>query len=182
MIQCPQCGNDGSIQKVSAIWMAGTQNVMTSGPTTGMGMTTNGVVHVMGTTVQSGVSQTLLARRLAPPPMPEKPKNSCVWYGVCVIFPFTLLIAKIPTWIRIIIGILTILFYILIKTAITYNNDFLGMMIMITIYLAMYILGFIGLSKGSDRQNKAYNINMQNWYREMEEWNKLYYCYNTFAN
>jgi len=176
MIICPKCGNDGSIAKVSAIWARETGIVTTSGPTTGIGMTSNGSpAFVVGTTSQSGISQSILAKKLAPPQMPTKKANSCIWYGLGLIFPLFFLFAHTPKWTKIVIGVLFIIIGILAAINGGGNADYIGY-IAFPASAAIYILGFIGLSKGSDRQKKELEEKMDSWHREYAEWNKLYYC------
>ena len=165
---CPKCGNDGSIRKVSAIWADGTREMNSSGPTTGMGMAPDGSpVFVMGTTHQSGISQTYLAQKLAPPHKPTSPTNSCLIYGLCLIFPPIFIFAHTPKWTKIAIGI--ILIFMLILSTFTKDQSYIG----IPLVFISWILGFIGLSKGSDIPEEE----MDSWNKEIAEWNKLYYCF-----
>ncbi len=63
---CPKCGS-ASTQKLSAIYEAGTATIQTGSTHLGVGLTGDGFVPVLGSSSTSGVQQSELAKRAAPP-------------------------------------------------------------------------------------------------------------------
>ena len=72
-IICPQCNKDDMIQKVKAVYSGGVSSGQYSGTSVGIGISTkDGTPTVVsGNTNIAGTSQTLLSRRLSPPPQPS---------------------------------------------------------------------------------------------------------------
>lgn len=80
---CPVCKQIDRVEKVSAVYEAGTSIGAYSGDTVGVGLA-GGVVGVgMAQTNMSGTTQTNRSLRLAPPPQPPPPQGeSCLFGGL----------------------------------------------------------------------------------------------------
>lgn len=73
IIVCPVCKKDDRIQKVSAIYAAGTTSGSFAGPSVGgaLPMGSGDPSLLAGYSQLNGTQQTMLSRKLAPPPRPS---------------------------------------------------------------------------------------------------------------
>lgn len=86
-IACPTCGKDDQIQKVSVIFESGTQTLggTVGGGGAGINLSTGHVSLGGGGGGLSGVQQSVLAQKLAPPASPqrhEKRVGGAILFGV----------------------------------------------------------------------------------------------------
>jgi hypothetical protein len=154
MIECPKCHSDEFIQKVSAVYSAGTGSY--SAPSTT-------VVNVggkwgTGVTFASGQTTTQLASKVAPPIEPLKPSHPFKYYlgWICTIIFF------LP------------LCYMIVLVPGNYPGECLSVSIIIL------IVGIINIFFGSSEQKERLTIfeqEHQNWKRLIAQWDRMYYCH-----
>lgn len=82
-LDCPKCGS-ASTQKLSAIFEAGTATIQTGSTHLGVGLSGDGLVPVLGSSSTSGVQQSELAKRAAPP---AKKGIGCGEIGAVLVAP-----------------------------------------------------------------------------------------------
>jgi hypothetical protein len=149
-IICPQCSKDDMIQKVSAIYSAGTASGSFSGPTGGIAAPIgSGKPSIVGGyTTLRGRTQTALSTKLSPPAKPKPPSSAGGWLFVIV---------------------LVLISFALIGTGGT--TAFFGV---------LFLIGAIGVgvlgSKGEASKRQRYETLTVRWTNALAAWNRLYYC------
>lgn len=148
-IVCPQCGNDNSIQRVSAVVAGGTSTGSFSGPSGAITYSDGKVGSAGGYTTLSGGSSTNLAKMLAMSPIPQ---------SRLIIIPALLLILGIY----------------LVGTGISIHDTegcLTGPGIIMLIISIVWIMSNIS-------HNKDINIiEKPNWDLYKTRWDQLYYCH-----
>ena len=152
-IVCPECGKDDMIQKVSAIYSGGVSTTSYQQPVAIQ--TKDGTFY--GNVNKTAVNSTTLAKRLAPPPEPQFPDQSCLG---CMFF--VLLIGG--TWAGIYIYSYIFRGY----------YPLIGFVFMVGVPgTLIYILNKIFIAP----RRKVYNENtLPKWKKAQQEWLELYYC------
>lgn len=178
MIVCPQCGNDSSIQKVSAIVTGGTNRISSSGQTTGIGITFKGdPAIVTGATHTYGISQSVLARTLTPPPKPQIQKISGFWYiAPFIFFMITVWFAPISKGMKTAIAITFAIGMALTMCINQNNNGDVGLPLIVVWLIILLVIYYVGLSKEIEKQKNLETL-LPLWQKSMDKWNNLYYCH-----
>jgi hypothetical protein len=150
--KCPVCGKDGRIQKVSAIYAVGTSSGIFAGPSVGgaLPIGSGDPSLLAGYSQLSGTQQTLLSRKLAPPPRPASGPS----FGA-VLF-------------------LTGLFLVAFSVLLIGMNDIFRVFGVFVLVLGAGVLVVWWIvararSPGPKRDMVAFE-------RRMARWNRLYYC------
>ncbi len=159
-IVCPQCENDNSIQRVSAVVAGGTSTGSFSGPTGAVTYSDGKIGSAGGYTTLSGGSSTALAKMLALPMRPQKIfSNSCNGTILIVLFLFLVLIG-----ISMVIGSLS-----------NANYDSLGCALPFGILFTLgSMIAIIAINK---RDARIESTELPFWETYKARWEKLYYCH-----
>jgi hypothetical protein len=149
---CPQCDNDDSIQRVSAVVAGGTSTGSFSGPTGALTYSDGKVGTAGGYTTLSGSSSTNLAKLLA---LPKKPNADASQGGV-------------------ILGIILVLIALalILGGASMRDGD--------CIIVSGIVILIIGISMIGSNINNIQEINSfkkPNWEIFKKKWEQLYYCH-----
>jgi hypothetical protein len=103
-MDCPQCKSDNT-QKLSIIYDAGTQNIKTSSSTFGSGVGRGGVGIGSAHTTTTGTSQSVMAKKLAPPPKKSYALVSGLSIlGLILFFAGQMVLGLIPIGIALLLG------------------------------------------------------------------------------
>jgi hypothetical protein len=155
---CPVCKQIDRVEKVSAVYEAGTSIGTYAGGTVGVGLA-GGVVGVgMAQTSMTGMNQTNRSLRLAPPPQPAPPQGeSCLFGGLL----FLCLVGG------------------LIGVGIIPSGDNPTRLIGAGLFVAC-IAGFVSLvvvaNKNSRIRKATHAQQIARWRQAVASWERLYYC------
>ncbi len=167
---CPKCQRNDMVQKVSAIYHGGFSEVVTSGPTAGMGMSGGKFVPVVGYGTQRGYSQTSLSQRLAPP---ARPSNiSGIWYIMPFLFNLILPFAPVKDK-RYVVPLVVMYLSFCGMGNQNAGQAVLFLFVMLGALVASLIMYYQSLSKGRALSAQEEGV----WSKEIDEWNRLYYCF-----
>ncbi|MBM3180072.1 MAG: hypothetical protein FJZ86_06935 [Chloroflexi bacterium] len=178
-IECPICGKDDALQKVSSIVSGGTVRGSFSGPSGGVSYSGGNWGTVSGYTSLSGSTSTDLARLLSPP---REPHTSFVNSGAPCIFLLVLLgcFFAAPIWSPIWYGVdlLSLL------SPESYSGErgvalfFIGLAAVFGVIYALLWVGGIAYSKSQNKkESEKYSREKVIWDSAIEKWVRLYYCH-----
>lgn len=183
-IKCPDCGKDDQIRKVSSIYSDGrtdtvltgvSRNVSVAVPTNSKSTSYVGVGS--SNTTLTGVSQSGLSAKLAPPREPEKKGMGC-WWLVLLGGGVLGFLAPIQTKRKSQMGIAFVVIVIFLPIVIIQNYDSpLMTIIAFGACLAYYVIYFLALTEETPRIESEYRKEMQIWNSKISRWDRLYYCY-----
>lgn len=184
-IACPDCGKDDRIRKVSSIYSEGRTGTVFTGSSTNVNVAApvkSGSKSYVGVgksnTTITGMSQSGLSARLAPPQTPEKKGMGCWWLvlmGGGILGFFAPIQSKRKTQMGIAFVVLLIFLPIFIL-----QEGSISPIIPIIAFgasLAFYILYILGLVEENPRFEHDHQEEMQIWNRKISQWDELYYCY-----
>jgi hypothetical protein len=156
---CPVCKQIDRVEKVSVVHAAGTSTGAYSGGTVGIGVA-GGTIGLGGAhTNLTGMSQTNLSQRLAPPAPPPPPEGAGCFVGGLL---FLLLIAGM-------VGLETAL-----TTEIS-NTRLIAAAVVVA--CAAGFAGIITITSRSARVKKAKHAEqVARWQQAIMNWERLYYC------
>ncbi|MGA7194994.1 MAG: hypothetical protein WBW94_15315 [Anaerolineales bacterium] len=155
-IICPQCNNDDSIQRVSAVVAGGTSTGSFSGPTGALTYSDGKVGSAGGYTTLRGGSTTNLAKMLKLPPKPRTRSSALISIMFCVL---------LLTWWYVCWGLAA-------GAGITYSESCFYPVTIIMVIVAISII------YSNNKNNKSINsIEKPNWENFKKKWEQLYYCY-----
>ena len=150
---CPHCGSD-QIQRVAAIYEAGTSAINTETLGMGVGYSQGGFVPALGSASTEGVQQSELVSRLAPPGYE----------------PALKMIIVMPVVLSVLWGLLVI--------AVAFVLDLIGIDSAGSAIKPLWILGSLGLAALSIRAGlRMARYNRENWPQDMESWRAEWYCH-----
>lgn len=155
---CPVCKKDDRITKISAIYSGGYSSGSYQGPSTSLSTSLNdGHSYVSGGySTLTGSSQTMLSRKLAPPPKPVPQKK-----GGC---GFTLVIVFLVS-----IGFLGLI------SGMVADDPLYGLITFFVALLLLMIPISIRVSANSKEEDRIEEL-LPIWENAMRLWQKLYYC------
>lgn len=163
-IECPQCGENDRIQKVSSIVSDGTTSGTFSGPTGGLALMDDDVGVVGGYSTLSGSSQSNLAQLLTPPPKPiTRGGIGSEWI----------------VWIFVEAVLLYLVFSIVSNLG--DNNELVWSSLFIILLFALSIgipvYAYRRDKKSKIQGDKKYFQDMKKWKNIINPWNRYYYCF-----
>lgn len=156
-LACPVCGDESSVQKVSAIVLAGTSTHAYVGTWAGSGYTFGeggGPSVLGGTTTLEGGSQTALSRSLSPPAEPTAAFRPGFWAVAALI-----------------IGGLGVFGSC---NGSGFEGEYYGLWIIVTVVAGCFLYD---KWKGYERQKQAAAVQRPTWERAMARWQVLFYCF-----
>jgi len=156
---CPVCGQIDQAQNVPAILIQGTSSGVYAGPTSGLTMSGGKLGTSFGTAFVAGTSRTELARVLTPRAKPKEEK-----------------IQSAPAILLVIVGSILITVG---SCSMGNSNGPGGVLLALGFILAVIGLG-IGYTEQSSKKDEYQKRNAEAlaaWEKEMEIYNRLYYCF-----
>jgi len=158
-IICPQCNKDDMIQKVKAVYSGGVSSGQYSGTSVGIGISTkDGTPTVVsGNTNIAGTSQTLLSRRLSPPPQPSIMGNLR------------------PPIIAVLVLVMVVDCAIVFQTGMLYGSMNNGTS-MITLLFVSFSLAGLLISLLYKGEKPIFEATQTRWKILINKWDNLYYC------
>ena len=175
---CPICGKDDMIRKITSIRTSDETKGTFSGPTGGITYSDGKFGTVGGYTTLSGRSITELANMLSPPPTPEKYTTPALY----IIFPIIAVILAIVLFCS--IGMALVFIMTTMVTQLIGQSDasdvigliIVGFLCFTPIPLLVASLFFIDRNQrvNSEKKYKEYK---PAWDRAIKRWERLYYCY-----
>lgn len=171
-LNCPKCGRNDLIQKVSHIYSSGTTSSSQTGYVSGIGYANGGLASMGGTATMSGTAQTVLARQLAPP---SQPKGTHWFWFIMPLIPiwpinyFVAFAAPIGKTARL------MLIGITVAAAIVFGVFRVkGFLMPFDIaVLTTPIIYYVGLIRSAQIRSAK---SVPRWQEAMLRWEQLYYC------
>ncbi|GHO95205.1 hypothetical protein KSF_052530 [Reticulibacter mediterranei] len=154
---CPICKQIDRVEKVSAVYEAGTSIGAYSGGTVGVGMA-GGVVGVgVAQTNMTGMSQTNRSLRLAPPPQPQLPQGEGCGVGLLLFLCFA-------------VGLVGL------GMALADNSERLIGAALFTVCTAGFVSLLVVLGRKSRIKKAEHAQQIVRWQQAVANWERLYYC------
>lgn len=170
-IQCPLCGKDDQIRKISSIVAAGISTTTLSGTMSGVAVGRDGISPVSGSSTMSGETSTILAKRLSPPP---KPGVVGIFFWVSMVFVVVWGLNAGTLWPGLLLAA--------VFAASSYGYwETLKYLVIAIFGVPLLLAAGWGPAyfarKYYLRKKAEYLTKLPIWEAGMERWNTLYYCF-----